>query len=296
MDLPTRPLHGLRFHLWLLAIACWLGLAAAAQAAPRITIVDGDAVVIDGERALQAAEGLALGAEAIVRTGSRLGLLRIEWPDGHALDLGPDTQAVIEPGGFGQRGGRAPALYLLNGWAKLSSPEGTPSPGALTPRLDLQPFKGVAVLLASATEHWLFAESGGGNVVERDARPATPLALPAGGVYLREGQAKGSLAARPTPAQMQRVPRGFRDRLPLRLAQFKDRSAQARPAPAPSYAELRDWLTAERALRRNATKRFAQRATDPAFRAALAGNLSAHPEWEPVLFPERFTKPATPPR
>ena len=35
------------------------------------------------------------------------------------------------------------------------------------------------------------------------------------------------------------------------------------------------------------------RAREPAFRAALAEHLGNHPEWEPVLFPERFTKAAS---
>ena len=44
------------------------------------------------------------------------------------------------------------------------------------------------------------------------------------------------------------------------------------------------------------TRRFAERAHDAAFRSALAENLASHTEWEPVLFPERFTKPASAPR
>ena len=69
-----------------------------------------------------------------------------------------------------------------------------------------------------------------------------------------------------------------------------------RPAAAPTYADLRDWLLAEPALRKAFTRRFAERKQDPAFRAALVENLARHPEWEPLLFPERFVKPASAPR
>lgn len=271
----------------------WPLLAATpAQAAALVTIVEGEATVIDGNRTLVATEGLKLGDETLVRTGSSATLLRVEWPDGSVADFGPDTQAMIAPGGLGSRGGRAPAVYLLRGWLKLGSLGTAPTGGLVAPRLDVQPFKGSLVVLAGADETWVFAESGSATLAERDARPAAKAALKSGEVWHRSGTAKGSVAARPTPAQMQRVPRGFRDTLPLRSAALAGRTITAKPAPAPSYADLREWLTAERPLRRNFTRRFGPRVQEASFRAALADNLAQHPEWEPVLFPERFEKPA----
>lgn len=271
-------------------------VAMPAHAAALITIVEGEATVIDGNRALVATEGLKLGDEALLRTGSSATLLRVEWPDGSVADFGPDTQAMIAPGGLGSRGGRAPAVYLLRGWLKLGSLGTAPTGGLMAPRLDVQPFKGSLVVLASPDETWVFAESGSATLAERDTRPAANASLKNGEVWQRSGSAKGSVAARPTPAQMQRVPRGFRDTLPLRSAALAGRSVNAKAAPAPAYAELREWLTAERPLRRNFTRRFGARVQEASFRAALADNLAQHPEWEPVLFPERFEKPAPAPR
>jgi hypothetical protein len=37
-------------------------------------------------------------------------------------------------------------------------------------------------------------------------------------------------------------------------------------------------------------ERFHQRAKDPQFRSKLIENLAAHPEWGPVLFPEKYEK------
>jgi hypothetical protein len=34
--------------------------------------------------------------------------------------------------------------------------------------------------------------------------------------------------------------------------------------------------------------RFKTRASDPAFRSALVSNLRFHPEWDPVLYPEKY--------
>ena len=299
-----RPLCRLS-SVWLHALvvlAAWLaGPAARAADGAQITILDGDALVIDGPRQWHAAEGLKLGAGTLVHTGANSRLLRVEWPDGTAADLGPDTQAMVAPPALGGRA-RAGAVYLLRGWLKISSLGAGPSamaPGATAPALELLPHKGAVVLMVAGGETWAFAESGSAPLQEREAKAAASPALKAGEVYLRQGVAKGAVAPRPTPAQMQRVPRGFRESLPLRSAALKDRNPAPRAAPAPSYGELRDWLvTPEPALRRPFTRRFAERARDGEFRSGLVSDLARHPEWEPLLFPERFTtpKPASAPR
>jgi hypothetical protein len=275
------------------ALLAWLALAAPpAWAAGLVTIVEGDATLIDGARTLIVAEGLTVPDEAILRTGAKTSLVRIEWSDGTAADFGPETQAMINPAGFAARGGRPPSVYLLRGWLKQSATGSTMSGGFAGPRVDVQPFKGAMVAMLDADETWVFAESGALQVGVRDARPAQTLALKSGEVYARSGAARPSVAPRPTPPQMLRVPRSFRDTLPLRTAALKGRKVEPRLAPAPPYAELREWLTvAEPPLRRT----FGVRAREAPFRGALVENLGAHPEWERLLFPERFVKPAPPP-
>lgn len=289
-------LHRLARRLIGLVCAGWLGASAVvAVAAPTVTIVDGEAVIVDGARSLAATEGQRLGEEALVRTDARTRLLRLEWPDGTAADIGPDTQAMVGPGGLA-RGGKPPVLYLLRGWAKLSSPATAETGGLIAPRLDVQPFKGTLVVMSAADESWVFAETGTAVLADREPK-AGVATLKSGEVYLRTGAAKGTVSPRPTPAQMQRVPKGFRDALPLRLQALKDKPQAARGLAPPTYADLAAWLAAEKPLRRNFTRRFAERARDPAFRSGLADHLAAHPEWEPVLFPERFQpKPASAPR
>lgn len=277
----------------LAALCCAAGTAGAAAL---VTIVDGEASLIDGARTVVAAEGLKVADETLVRTTPRTNLLRVEWPDGTVADFGPDTQAMLSPGAFGLRGGRAPAVYLLRGWVKLSAMGAAASPGLLTPRVDVQAFKGALLVAALGDETWVFAEAGSTTLSERDLKPAAPVALKNGEVYLRNGPGKGAVSPRPGPGQIQRVPRGFRDALPLRSAVLKDKTVSSRPGPAPAYADLREWLLVEAPLRKGFTRRFAERAKDAAFRTALNENLNQHPDWEPVLFPERFNKPASAPR
>lgn len=274
--------------------ACLLAVGGAAQAAALVTIVEGEAQLLDGARAVQAAEGLKIGDETLLHTGPRTQLVRVEWADGTAADFGPDTRAMIAPGALG-RGGRGPAVYLLQGWVKLSALGSAPAAGVTGPRFELPAFKGAVLVLSQGDETWVFAESGTAAVTERDLKGA-PLPLKNGEVYTRAGAAKGTVAPRPTPAQMQRVPRGFRDSLPLRTAALKDKPAAAKPGTAWSYAELKPWLLAEPPLRKAWPRRLAERTRDPAFRQALAENLATHPDWEPVLFPERFNKAASAPR
>jgi len=113
--------------------------------------------------------------------------------------------------------------------------------------------------------------------------------------YLRKGTQTGQLLPRPDPAWLKTVPRAFRDTIALRAARFEGKKLEPAARPAPSYAALAPWLTAEPALRREFPRRLATLAREPAFRAALIQNLVAHPEWEPLLFPERFLKPASAP-
>ena len=55
----------------------------------------------------------------------------------------------------------------------------------------------------------------------------------------------------------------------------------------------RTWLKAPPDIRRPMLARFRPRVSDPAFRAALVANLKFHPEWDPILFPEKY-KPKEP--
>jgi hypothetical protein len=47
-------------------------------------------------------------------------------------------------------------------------------------------------------------------------------------------------------------------------------------------------MQAEPALRRPLMSRWRGKLQEPAFRAAVAAHMSAHPEWDPILFPEKY--------
>ena len=282
----------LHWRPWLLglALASVLPGGAALAAAARITIVDGTAVVTDGSRRFSAAEGQWLGERALIETGPAAVLLRVEWPDGSTADFGPATRAMVAPGPVAAGSPRPPAFYLLQGWAKHSAAVPPPAVGLQTPWLRVELGQGAVLAFEGAAEGFLFVESGAATATARGVASATPVTLAAGAVYQR---ADGGWLAqgRATPAQLQRVPPGLRTTLPLRWARFAGKTVAAAPLPAPAYADLQAWLSAERALRADFPRRFGALAADPAFRKGLVEHLPAHPEWGAVLNPERPRPP-----
>ena len=294
-------LHWRPWRPWLLglALASALPVGAALAAAARITIVDGAAVVIDGDRRFTATEGQWLGERALIETGPAAVLLRIEWPDGSAADFGPATRAMVSPGPVSPAlpapGGPGPAaFYLLQGWAKHSAAAAPPAVGLQTPALRVTLTQGAVLAFEAAAEGLVFVESGSATATARSAAAASPVALAAGAVYLR-APAGWQAQGRATPAQLQRVPPGLRTTLPLRAGRFAGKTVAAGALPPPAYPELQPWLSAERALRADFPRRFGTLAADPAFRKGLVEHLTAHPEWGAVLNPER-PRPPRPPR
>lgn len=267
--------------------------AAAAAASPLLTILDGEASLVIGARAVAAIEGMRVPPGTLLHTHASTTLLRLEWPGGEVLDLGPDTQVMLQPEGLGARGEAAPAFYLLSGWAKQRAASGAHR-GLVAPLAQVLPGKGTIVAQAAAAGVWLFAEAGEALLLER-AGASARRALPAGQAYQRNGASKGEITARPAPEMLRQVPRGFRDTLPLRADRFTGKEPTPKPLPALTYDALAPWLSAEPSIRREFPRRFAPLLREPGFRAALAARLAAHPEWEPVLFPERFVRPASAP-
>lgn len=264
-----------------------IGSATKAAAAPRplVTILDGTATVLEGYRLFEAAEGQALADDSIIETGAKTRLMRIEWPDGQSVNLGADTRIMLDPPGLAARGRRGPTIYLLQGWAKLTSADKTASPGLAAPQFLVQPLTGVVVAHITSDEGWAFMQSGSATLAERDTRRPDQFAMVSGNLYLRAGNAKGELTTHATTAQLKDVPIPFRDTLPSRF----DVAGKLTPEPvelaAPSYEQLRPWLTAERPLRYGFTRRFIRLLRNKEFRSALDSNMRAHPEWNPILHP-----------
>jgi hypothetical protein len=279
-------LQALRVARWAWAVlACPLTLAAAEPPAV-VTLLEGSATLTRGVGRHALAEGVRLQSGDILEIADK-GLCEMEFAEGAALALGPGSRTLAitlphakpAPGDF----------YLVQGVAKLSRTKPATRVRVITPLLALHTAEGTSVLLVQGGEASVFVESGEVRVSAPAASSASAAQrLKSGDFYTVKAGQKGVLAGRPSPAFVNALPRVFLDPLPSRLARFKDRPVQPRPLHAASYAEVETWLKAPPAIRRPMLARFQSRAGDPAFRAALVENLRFHPEWDPILFPEKY--------
>jgi hypothetical protein len=281
--------------LLLLAACC---RAAAADAPPgTVTILEGKALVYRGVGRLQAQEGMRLGLGDIVET-DRDTLLQVELADRSLLQLGAATRVML-------LGGAPKAqerwAYLMDGWlkavgaAKDAAGAAGPPFRLRTPLLDIDAGPAVYVMQAGPAGIALFAERDALRLTERGAGAApAAVALSAGEHYRRSPGARGVVNPGTLQALVAEMPRAFRDAPPRRLERFREVEVAPKPAPDFAYADVQSWLGAEPWLRRQFVARWRAKARDAAFRAALAANLAAHPEWDPVLYPEKYLPKPSP--
>jgi hypothetical protein len=274
-------MQGLRLFITTCALLLALPAARAAEAPALVTLLEGQATVIAGVRAFAAAVGAKLGAGTLVETDGKLALMRLEWPDGSLLDLGPGTKVMLRPAAAA---GRKPAqFYLLQGWAKQSQPAA--GAGQLLLAAEVAPFKGVLVSQVDEGQTLLFSEQGAIQVTPR--RGGAPMALDTGKAAGFALNVQPQVLARPPSPWLQKVPRAFRETIPSRAALVKGPEPTLVQRGPLGYAALQPWLAAEPAVRAGFQQRFAELLADRAFRDAVDQGLAQHPEWEPVLRPPK---------
>ena len=281
---------------WAFAVvACLLAAAAAGQVAT-VTLMEGPAGMVRGTTRYALAEGVRLQPGDIIEVSDK-GLMEIEFADGVALAMSPGTRmlSISAPRGKSAAGD----YYVVQGALKLSGVKQDSSFRFVTPIFTLQPVEGTTVFTVASGEGSVFVEGGEARLTEpgsraKGAAAPAPLRLKGGEYYTRKAeQPKGVVAPRPSQAFIATLPRIFLDPLPSRMARYKEREVQPKRIDEVSYAEVEPWMKAPQDIRRPMVARFRSLVSDPAFRAALVANLKFHPEWDPVLFPEKY-KPKEP--
>lgn len=280
--------------LRILACAVAMGPAlAAAQVV--VSILDGEARIVHARGSFAAVEGLKLPPASIVNLDAKAGLLRLEWPDGSAADLGPGTHAMVLPDKLSEKTGKAPGLYVLRGFVKVSGRAPATAPVVLAPGLEIAPAAGVVVVQATPERSAVFAESGAAMLGDRLGK-AAPQSLPAGQFWSRAGGAAATVQPRPPGDWLAQIPRAFRDTLPLRRNVVLARNVTGKPLPLPGYADLRDWLYTEPLVRRVLVTQFTAWAQEPSIKSALITNINDHREWGPIVLPPPPLPKSEPPR
>jgi len=279
-------------ELILAAVICLPLCARAADAEGTITILDGDAFIYRGASRFLAVEGVHLEGGDIVETRPS-SFMQIEFPDLSVIQFGPETRAMLSGAGPAARQKPEDWLFVMNGWCKVvgakARAEGRPGLEVRTRAFEMAATPAVVVFNERAADTTLFVERGEVRLSERQAS-GSPVGVPlkAGDYYRRVAGARGTVNSGSNRGFVESVPRAFRDSLPLRLDRFRDKGVLPREAPDFTYADVEAWLNAEPWLRRPFVQRWRVKAKDPAFRKELISSLASHPEWDPVLFPEKY--------
>jgi len=270
-----------------LAILAWPLAAAAADPVTAVTLLEGPATLVRGVTRFALAEGVRLQSGDIIEVSDK-GLAQIEFADGVALALGPRTRTLASSLPRGKQ--TAAQFYVTQGELKLAGVKAGARLRIVSPAFTLTGAEGISVMVLDGADGSLFVESGEARLLGPRAggEAPAPLRLKSGEFYTVKSGQKAALASRPSPAFIGALPKAFLDPLPPRMTRTKDRAVQPRRLDVVSYAEVETWLKAPLDIRRPLLSRFQSRATDPAFHAALVANLRFHPEWDPILFPEKY--------
>jgi hypothetical protein len=264
--------------------------ARAADVVGTVTILDGEVMIVRGASRLRAVEGVRLAQGDIVETGDG-SFTQIELVEQTVLEMGSKSKVML---GGTVRLKAERTLYALGGWFKLSNARKDGNVRAFewrSPLIEIGLLPGVVTMQLKPNEVTLFAERGDLKVVERPSGAA--VGVRQGQTYRRTAGVKGTLTSATPTTFVAEMPRPFRDSLPLRGDKFRDREVAPRPAPDFVYADVEAWLKSETPFRRQFIERWRSKARETEFRRALIANLPSHPEWDPVLFPEKYLpKPA----
>jgi len=286
----VRGVHLIRAAVCRAFLACLLAAAGGVRAAPVVTILEGDAALTRGTSRFVLAEGVKLQQTDIVEVSDK-GLLQIEFGDGLIVALGPGARALLT-----SLGGKAGIeMFVLAGWAKLVT--AAPALRLVTPTATLTLNNDVAVLLRDPALLSIFCEQGDIKLAEPPPGKGADrqVGLRNGDFYTRKEFDKGEIASRPAKAFVADLPKAFHDNLPARAARFANRVVEPRKIGEIAYPEAEAWLTSTQPVRRILVPRWHGRAKDTAFRKGLIANLAAHPEWDRILFPEKYLPKQPPP-
>ncbi len=286
-----------RSLVWSIALATASCCAAANETSGTVTILEGEARLYRGIERLTAVEGLRLAAGDILETADSA-FAQIEFSNRFVIQFGPATRALIHVAR--SRGKNERVVYVLNGWGKVTNSQTGPADEATfdirVPQIEVPAAPGVVVFNSTATDATIFAERGDVQLSERSVKGAPlKIALKTGQYYQKTPAVSGGVLNAAPRTFVEQLPRHFRDSLPLRIDKFRGREVKLKEAPPFTYADVEPWLKAEPTIRRQFVQRWRAKSREPAFRTALIANLSSHPEWDPILFPEKYLPKDPPP-
>jgi len=274
----------LRFtvFLWLTLIGI---LPAFAAPAGTITLLDGKGSFIRGAATYSLVEGVHVEKGDIVELAEQ-SFANIELNGGTMAALGPQTRVMLLTSA--KAGGNE--IFLLRGQMKFVAPPNIGGPDRITtPNISVAFADAIAVLQSNADKSSLFMERGDAKILELSGEnEGAARILKNGEFYSRNAAQKGEMTPRPSADFVADLPKIFLDKLPSRLDKFKDQKIELKKLPDFTYADVEAWLKGPVTVRKLLVIRWRAKAHDAAFRKGLVANLRDHPEWDRILFPEKY--------
>lgn len=208
-----------------------------------------------------------------------------EFDDGTILGLGPETRIMI----LTSQGKASTNLdiFLLAGQLKLSTTN-TARYKFSSPLLSSVILKdGILVLRQDANMAMIFVEKGESASILTEPK-GNPYTLRNSGLYVAKQGQKAEVLPRPSADFVDGLPKMFLDNLPSRKEKFKSGGGQPKKMGDFNYNDVESWLKTSPEIRKVLVQKWRAKASDPIFRKVLIDNLKFHPEWDRVLFPEKY--------
>jgi hypothetical protein len=262
----------------LVASFCVAADAAAPPPSGAATLIEGAVSLLRGTSKYRLVEGVRLRSGDVIEVSDPAGTALIEFPGAAVVGFGGRTRVMV----LSATNGRVD-LFFLSGTAKAAVPKAAAPVHLSTALGSVTVANAVAVLEVAPRQIGCFAESGD---LLFDLAP--PIKIKTGEFCARQVGQRPVAAARPPQSFVAALPRAFLDALPSRMARVADRDVTLSTPQAFGYADVAEWLASVPTVRRLLVAYWAGKARDPGFRQALIAHLNDLPEWDPVLFPEKY--------
>jgi hypothetical protein len=263
-------------------------LGVLGQAIGFVAFTEGKVTMVRGAAAYLAADGIR-ALEGDIFAVDEAGQAQVQLNEATIVNLGSGARLMLAaaPAARGAKGDTE--LALMAGWVKLTQKPNARNLRVFAPQV-IAAFDGAtAVVRAGPGSFEAFVESGVLRVSEigDGGRVGAARTVKAGEFFaFRNRQA--STAPRPVREFIEAMPRHFRDPLPSLPDKLKERRIEPKRQRDVTYAEVADWLKTSLPVRKGFVRRFASRTTDPQFRGGLVSHMREHPEWDRILFPEKY--------
>jgi hypothetical protein len=266
---------------------------AIAQEIATLTLVEGPLRVVRRTTVSQGAEGARLHPGDIIES-SDPGFVQLEFTEGTIVVLGGSTRVLLLS--HAGKVGNTAELVLLSGWLKCQNAAKVGTFRYDSPLIAATTQGGTLILHSSSTAAEIFVESGAARIAEvsPDGSWRASRSVESGQLSSRETGKVLTVSPAPSSTFVEAMPRPFRDTLSSLMPRYSGKPPQLERDHEVSYSEIQPWLTIGQTWRKDFVKRFQTRLADPAFRKALEAHLKDHPEWDPVLHPERYQQKTSP--